>query len=131
MWQGLRLAKDSQIYETVTRILKGLLYPPPGRIVFRLPSTVDEAIRMLNSDLPLKDKTMIARMGENDLPRLFLASGAYIQDKFGLWSGNGVLLDSCRSVLGENNIQEDDASMVIIRELWEELRKSHAIKAIK
>jgi hypothetical protein len=128
---GPRASKDPRIYEAVTRILKGLLYPPPERIVSTLPNTVDEAVRRLNSDLPLKDKTMIARMGENDLPGLFLTLGAYIRDKFGLWSGNEALLDSCRSVSGENNIHEDDASMVIIRELWEELRKSHTIKVVK
>ena len=128
---GPRDSKDPQIYEAVTRILKGLLYPPPERIVSRLPKTVDEAVSRLISDLPLKDKTMIARMDENDLPSLFLTLGAYIRDKFGLGSGNEALLDSCRSVSGENNIHEDDASMVIIRELWEELRKSHTIKAVK
>jgi hypothetical protein len=128
---GPRASEDPQIYEAVTRILKGLLYPPPEQIVPRFPKTVDEAVSRLNSELPLKDKSMIARMDENDLPRLFLTLGAYIRDKFGLGSGNEALLDSCRSVSGENNIHEDDASMVIIRELWEELRKSHTIKAVK
>jgi hypothetical protein len=113
------------------RTLKGLLYPPPEQIVPRLPKTVDEAVSRLISDLPVKDKTAIARMGEAELDTLHPTLGTYIRDKFGLWSGNEALLDSCRFLSGENNIHEDDASMVIIRELWEELRKSHTIKSVK
>jgi hypothetical protein len=101
--------------------------------VSRIPNTVDEAVRRLIPDLPLKDKTMIARINEAELNTLHPTLGTYIREKFGLWSGNEALLESCRSVSGENNIHEDedDASMVIIRELWEELRKSHTIKALK
>ena len=37
-----------------------------------LPKTVDEAVKRLTSDLPLKDKTAIANLAENDLAQLNL-----------------------------------------------------------
>ena len=39
-----------------------------------------------------------------------------------IWTGNKALLDSCQELSGIDNLLEDDASAVIIRELWKKLR---------
>ena len=70
------------------------------RPVKNLPKTVDEAVKKLISDLPLKDKTAIANLDENDLATLQFSLGTYIGREFGIWSDNRELLDSCEFVSG-------------------------------
>jgi len=121
---GPRASKDPKIYEATRRVLKAV-------IERYLPLTVEEAVESLISELPLKDKAAMAKMGEDDLAALNLTIGAYIRRRFGLWSGDGELMASCRIALGNKNLHEDDASAVIIRELWKQLRETHVLKAVK
>ena len=121
---GPRASKDPRIYGATRRVLKAV-------IVRYLPLTVEQAVERLISELPLKDKAGMARMEEDELSALNLTIGAYIRRRFGLWSGNGELIASCRIVSGNKNLHEDDASAVIIRELWKQLRETHALKPVK
>ena len=45
------------------------------RNVEKLPKTIDEAVEKLIAELPLKDKTTIANMAENDLMTLQITLG--------------------------------------------------------
>jgi hypothetical protein len=45
--------------------------------------------------------------------------GQRIRNEFGLWAGNTELLSSC----GSETMHPDHASRVILRALWEKLRK--------
>ena len=96
-----------------------------------LPQTVDEAVGRLISELTLKDKTKIANMDDENLIVLHFSLGMYIRDKFGLWSGNGKLMEPCCHVSGDDNLHEDDASWVIIEELREKLRKTNVLRVVK
>ena len=69
-------------------------------------------------------------MSEDDLIGLHPTLGAYIRERFGLWSGNKPLMQSCRIEFGEE-ISEDEASAVIIRELWKRLTGTHKIRLVK
>jgi len=96
------------------------------------PNTIAEAVDDLISLLPLKVKTEIARMEENDLIELHLSSlGIFIRSELGLWSGNKALMESCQEASGITDLHEDDASAVIIESLWKELRKTHLIRAVE
>lgn len=97
----------------------------------QLPKTVDEAVERLISELPLKDRTKIAKMGEDDLSALPLTMGQYIREQFGLGRGNKELMESCCSLSGEDDIHEETASMVVIEALWERLRQTHALRVLK
>jgi hypothetical protein len=121
---GPRASKDQKIYEATIEVL---------RTVIRryLPQTVEEAVDSLISELPLKDKVAAANMEEDELAALNLTIGAYVRRRFGLWSGNQELLASCRTVSGNKNLHEDDASAVIIKELWKQLRETHVLKPVK
>ena len=70
-------------------------------------------------------------MEEEDLISIHPTLGVYIRDKFGLWSKNEELMESCRSLLGEKQIHEDSASQLIIRELWKKLRETHVLRPLK
>ncbi len=97
-----------------------------------MPRTIEEAVERLISELPLKDKTEIAKMGEKELIELHLSSlGLYIRTKYGLLSGNKDLLNDCRFYTGKKNLHAKSASYVIIKELWERLRETHLLRIVK
>jgi len=144
---GPRASKDPLIYQASFDLLQTTLYlnlietTMPGAShaspsldelmgTARLPHTVDEAVERLISELSFKDKASIAKMNEEDLDSLQPTMGRYIRDQFRLWSGNLPLMESCRSLSGEAELSEDDASAVVIRELWKELQESHQLRVV-
>jgi hypothetical protein len=96
-----------------------------------LPQTVDQAVEKIISELSLRDKASIAKIKEEELESLQSTLGHYIRNAFRLWSGNLSLKESCRSVSGENELDEDDASAVIIRAVWNQLRETCGIRVVK
>jgi hypothetical protein len=121
---GPRASRDQKIYEATRELLRAVIRR-------YLPQTVEEAVESLISELPLKDKVATANMEEDELSALNLTIGAYIRRRFGLWSGNQELLASCRTISGNKNLHEDDASAVIIKELWRRLRESYAMRIVR
>jgi len=136
---GSRASKNPEIYEATKEVLKNTLtlgiiekeIPDPEEMSQYQPQTVDEAVKFLIAGLPLKDKTAIANLEEEELSFLNMTLGMYIKNKFGLWSGNYELLDSCRFVTGIDDLHEDDASVAIISILWKRLRETHALRVVK
>jgi hypothetical protein len=142
---GPRASEDTQIYsdvviilEQVVRILKDdesrssveLEHPRQSK-PSEPPRTVQEAVDRLIDELPLKDKTTIANMAENDLITLQFSLGTYIGREFGIWSGNRELLDSCEFVSGDIYLHPDFAPTVIIVELWNRLQQTHRLRVVK
>ncbi len=97
----------------------------------QLPRTVSEAVDSLKKHLPLKDKTTVANLSEQELLRLDPTLGEYIRNAFRLWSGNYALLDSCRIFSRQAGSGETDAAAIIIRELWRDLKQTHTLRVIK
>jgi hypothetical protein len=128
---GSRGSKDPLIYDAVKDVIKSVLYIPPEQITENYPKTVDEAVEHLFSELPFKDKTKIAKMDKQDLSVLPFTIGRYIREQFGLGRENEKLMQSCRSLAGEDDLHEETASMVIIEVLWERLRETHGLRAVK
>jgi hypothetical protein len=128
---GSRASEDPLIYDIVRSILKSVFYPPPESIAKKYPSSVAEAVEKLISEMPLKEKATIARLKENDL--LFPPSRLWrhIRDRLGLSSGNDSLLQSCCFIAKKYDINADEASSVIIRELWKKLCETHGLRIVK
>lgn len=142
---GSRASKDPNLYVDVFRILEMALK------IYRIeevssakkveldqikrtakpPTTVDQAVNRLLSELSLKDKTTIANMAEVELSDLHMNIGEYIRNEFGSWSGNKDLMTSCRFFAKRDNISEEEASAIIIRELWKRLRKTHKLRIVE
>ncbi len=97
----------------------------------KLPKTVDEAVNKLILELPLKDRTTIANMAKNDLVTLQTTLGAYIGNKFGIWSDNQELMKSCEFISGDEYLPTDFAPNVIIEVLWNRLQETHRLRAIE
>ena len=80
------------------------------------PKSIDEAIELLLSELPERDKEAIRNIAEEQLSSLHLSLGNYIRNEFGLWWNNEELLKVC---CPDSSLQNaDDASAVIIKALW-------------
>ena len=143
---GPRKSKDHSIYQDVSKLIETIYYleliknrspeseqlqSNDGRASDKPPQTVQEAIARLISELPLKDKTTIANMDEAELIRLNSYLGRHILDRFGLWSGNEKLVESCLAIANYPLNNEDDAVKVIIKKLWQELKETHRLRIIK
>jgi hypothetical protein len=137
---GPRASEDPSIYQDTLNILESVYYL--GLVENNMtgdasvkspiqPQTVAEAVERLGSSLPLKDKTTIANMSQNELSTIHSSLAGYIINNFGLLSGNRELMKSCRSVSGEILQHEEDAVAVIITALWQELRQTHKLRVIK
>ena len=96
-----------------------------------VPKTVEEAIDRLMEELPLKDKTKIAKMDKSDLTVLHMTIGPHIRDEFELWKGNDELLESCRKLSGQDELHMDTVSEMIIDLLWARLRRTHSVRVVK
>jgi hypothetical protein len=132
---GPRASKDQQIYSDVITILEHaiqILRDEENRsdIKPQQPLTVEEAVERLVAELPPKDKTSIANMDEIDLVDLQFSLGLSIRNKF-IYPQNEQLLESCRLVSKDKYLHWDQASMIIIKELWEKLIDTHKLRAIK
>ena len=94
------------------------------------PKTVEDAVNRLVIEMALKDKTTLANMEETDLVKLHFSLGIHIRNKY-LYPQNDKLLQSCRQKALDKYLHWDQASMVIIKELWRRLRKSHKLRIVK
>ena len=91
---------------------------------------IDEVVERLISELSFKDKTKIANMSEVDLVKLNLSWGKYIRNEFRL-KGNDPLLKSLKSYAGVDTMTPEQASYIIIKELWEKLQNARVLKIVK
>lgn len=85
------------------------------------PSTVEEALEILEQILSEKDKQALSKMKVDDLIDLHFSLGVRLRNQFGLWYPNSKLMADLKTKVG--NVHPDDASGEIIRMLWERLRQ--------
>ncbi len=95
-----------------------------------IPTTIEQAVDQLISDLPIKQKRELVDMAETDLSNLHISMGVHIRNEFNLWD-NPELMESCRIFVGDDFLHEDSASTLIIRELWKRLRTLKKLKVVK
>jgi hypothetical protein len=139
---GPRASKDLAIYRDVQKIIEDAIQilrdeerksvsKPQQTKPPEPPKTVQEAVDRLSNELSLKDKTVVANMAEIELSVLHTTLGEYIRNEFGIWSGNKHLITSCCFIAKRDTIHEDEASSIIIRELWKRLKESHKLRVVE
>jgi hypothetical protein len=143
---GPRASKDPLIYGLVTVILE-LVYNleiskndklEPSNDVIKAdepesidqPKTLDETVKILISELSLKDKNTIANMAEGDLSDLHFSLGLSIRNRF-LYPRNEKLLESCRKEAVDKYLHGDQASTVILKRLWKKLKETHKLRVVE
>ncbi len=103
----------------------------PETTAVDLPRDVDEVVRILIQDISLRDRVVMAHLGEDELDRVYSGMAGIIRKEFRLHSGNIELLASCRSYLGRMENPFADPAMVIIRELWKKVKQTHRLHIVK
>lgn len=144
---GPRASKDPNIYRDAAALLESVYYlglsavnpkkipesdlPEPDQPDVQNPTRVRDVVECLRGGLPLKDQVRIANMSEPELPALDRTLGEYIVNRFGLATGNAALRRSCRWVARRPIADEAAAAAVIIRALWNQLRRTHPLRRVK
>jgi hypothetical protein len=142
---GPRASKDPNVYVDAFRILEWAfkiyriedLSPAQKAELDEIkrseppPKTVDGAVKRLISDMSLKDRAIIANMAEVELSLLHSNLGEYIRNEFGLWSGNQDLMISCCFFAKKEKVHQDEASSIIIKELWKRLKETHKLRIVE
>jgi len=129
---GPMASEDYKIYGEIFRILEFAYVMDKAEKIKsgKPPKTVEEAIESLIKDLSLKDRATIANMEESELNTLDYNLGKYIRHQFGLCSGNNDLMKSCCSIAGRIDVDNDEASSIIITELWKRLKDTHKLRIV-
>lgn len=94
------------------------------------PASVDEAVKRLLDDLFLKDRTRISTMEPLNLDELHPTLGQYIRETYGLLNGNHALFKSCMNITHAREMVPDEASAIIVKELWKELQQTHRLRIV-
>jgi len=134
---GSRESKNPKIYRAVFELLETVYYiaiSEENVVAMKgigMPKTVDDAIKRLIANMPLKFKVDLSKMDEGELVNLHFTFGVFIRNQFGLWNENTDLLNDCRKLSGIDFMNADDAAAFIIRQLWKRLRKTHRLRAVK
>ena len=84
-----------------------------------LPSTVEEAVQIVLDLWPADMRGAIRDIDEDDLIEFHMSIGATFRNEFELWFANGALLMDCGTPI------PDEASMVILKAVWEALQRLH------
>lgn len=135
---GSRASKDLHIYRAAMKILEIVFHldliestmPDPHRAIPLNPRTIDEAVDALVVELPLRNKTAIANLKDEELIYLHTNLGGYIREIFGLWNERSELLLSCRSFMEVDYLSAEDASAIIITRLWRRLKETHTLRIV-
>ena len=147
---GPRASEDPKIYKATMDILESAYYlsqvenraftldsfyqtPPKDRSSSPQihTKTVNDAVELLNAEMPLKDRTTMANLTKDELASLNLTLGIYIINQLFQKGANLELLASCSHVSENEHLSESDAAFVIIEKLWEELRRTHRLRIVK
>lgn len=139
-------SEDHLIYEHTQKVLEtafylgfvksGLHSHAPGAFDIEKnsanwPRDVAQAVEQLKTVLSLKDRSLLSNLQPDELSHLNSGIGEYIKQKFGLYEGNDPLKASCAETGHINQPLPDEACAIILRALWEDLRKTHKLRVIK
>ncbi len=141
---GPRLSEDGAIYANCCSVLEAAVYLgfikstsfgpfKDGRVSGTrggLPVTVEQAVERLKAALSLKDRVAVANSSADQLDEIYRWLAEYIKKAFGLYGANHDLLRACAAHAGLADALADEACMIIIRALWEDLRRTHRIRLV-
>ena len=127
-------SKDPKIYRAVFELLETVYYiaiAEENVVAMRgigMPKTVDDAIKRLIANMPLKFKVDLSKMDEGELVNLHFTFGVFIRNQFGLWNENADLLNDCRKLSGIDFMNADDAAAFIIRGVVETIEENTSVE---
>jgi len=96
-------------------------------------NTVDEVVTEIISEMPLDDRVRTANLDEDRLVVLQLALGKYLRYLIDNQSEdvNKNLMKDCIKQSGNETLDEAEVAIYILKELWNRLRETHRLRAVK
>ena len=96
-------------------------------------NTVDQVVDDIIADLTLAERVGTADLDENEFRVVELTLGKLIRYKLDqLEVGvNEALRDDCISRSGKSTLNDADAAAVILKEVWDRLKETHRLRAVK
>ena len=96
-------------------------------------NTVDEVIDDIIAEMPLDDRVRTANLDEDGIAVAQLALGKYLRYLIDNQSEdvNEKLLKDCIKQSGKKKLDGDEAALYILKELWNRLRETHRLRAVK
>ena len=147
---GPRASKDPHIYQQVLAVLEHVVFlkklKQENPLLFSapesqkdqaaskpmgLPATVDEAVESILSELTLEESAILANTSEENLSVLSQVLSLFIDTKLGDSTVNRALFEDCRVRSRNPNLNEAEASKVIIEAIWQKVRQTHRLRVVK
>ena len=96
-------------------------------------NTVDGVVNDIIAEMPLDDRVRTANLDEGGLLVLQLALGKYLRHLLKNQSEdvNRKLFKDCIKKSGKETLDEAEAASYILKQLWERLRETHKLRAVK
>lgn len=95
------------------------------------PKTVDEAVDQIITEMPLRDRMEVANMTKEKLRSLNQCLGLFIKNQLLRKDVNRELFESCITISGNDNLNENNAAFVIVEKLWKKLQDTHRLRVVK
>ena len=95
--------------------------------------TIDQVVVDIIAEMPLDDRVRIANLDDNGLAKVQLALGKYLRYLIDHQSreANKKLLQDCIKRSGNKSLDEAEAALYILEELWIQLRETHRLRIVK
>lgn len=143
---GPRASNDPDIYFEVKSLLEAMLYlmfldsgaekgltspQPDPNDKSAFPATRELAVEMIATDLSLKAKIMLARLGNTRLSEVYFAWLDYLRDRTGMDQGNDALLADLRWGVGASPAYTvEDGIMDILKALKQNLEQTYSLRVL-
>lgn len=98
-------------------------------------SNIEDAVKFLASTMHLRTRSIIANSHDSQIGSLYFSLSDTIKVKLGLDDGNTDLLAACRQIKqkenpGNDTIDIEDATMLILKQLRQFLKRNHVLRVL-
>ncbi len=93
-------------------------------------TSIDDIVRLLSTEMTLKDRVIVANMKEAQLELLQPTLGRHIQIRLEYWRQGNIPVTAFEKVEQEAG-GSTNISTLIIKKLWKELRTTHRLRIVK
>ena len=95
--------------------------------------TVDAVVEDIIAEMPLDDRVRTANLDEDGLLVLQIALGKYLRYLIDNQSEdvNKKLLKDCIKQSGNETLDEAEAALYILKEIWNRLQETHRLRVVK
>ena len=141
---GPRASTDPHIYRAAMDIIEAVSFlnlsennPMQTRVTETgpmdnpVPRNIQAAVDGIIHGMTLKDRATMANLTQGELAPLQLNLGMYIRQQLPRWLADESFKRSCEEAAREEGLDASNTPMVIIRKIWQELKKTHRLRLVR